>query len=287
MNTVSSESDQRLLQARQLMERVFGFRDFRPGQESILEAVFSGEDTLVVMPTGGGKSLCYQLPALVLPGVCLVISPLIALMKDQVDSLRVRDLPVVSVHSLMGMGEQEEALNKIAAGAYKIIYVSPERLRNSLFMGALKRQPVSLVAVDEAHCISEWGHDFRPDYLRIRQSLDSLGRPQTIALTATATDRVREDIVQQLRLRAPRQFITGFDRKNLYFEVTPVKSSEEKLSLLSSRLEDLQGGAIVYAGTRKSVENTVSYLGRHGIEASGYHAGMEEEDRSSHPGGFS
>ena len=277
---IPSESDQRLLQARQLMERVFGFRDFRPGQESILEAVFSGEDTLVVMPTGGGKSLCYQLPALVLPGVCLVISPLIALMKDQVDSLRVRDLPVVSVHSLMGMGEQEEALNKIAVGAYKIIYVSPERLRNSLFMGALKRQPVSLVAVDEAHCISEWGHDFRPDYLRIRQSLDSLGRPQTIALTATATDRVREDIVQQLRLRAPRQFITGFDRKNLYFEVTPVKSSEEKLSLLSSRLEDLQGGAIVYAGTRKSVENTVSYLCRHGIEASGYHAGMEEEGRT-------
>ncbi len=268
------------MQARQLMERVFGFRDFRPGQESILEAIFSGEDTLVVMPTGGGKSLCYQLPGLILPGACLVISPLIALMKDQVDSLRVRELPAVSVHSLMSMGKQEEALNKIAAGTYKIIYVSPERLRNSLFMGALKKQPVSLVAVDEAHCISEWGHDFRPDYLRIRQSLDSLGRPQTIALTATATDRVREDIVSQLRLRAPRQFITGFDRKNLYFEVTPVKGAEEKLSLLASRLDGLQGGAIIYAGTRKSVENVVTYLNRQGIEASGYHAGMEEEDRS-------
>src|SRR4030042_6165367 len=186
-----ADGEERFLQAQSLMERVFGFRDFRPGQEEILEVILAGEDTLVVMPTGGGKSLCYQRPALVLPGVCLVISPLIALMKDQVDSLRVRALPVVSVHSLMGMGEQEEALNKIAVGAYKIIYVSPERLRNSLFMGALKRQPVSLVAVDEAHCISEWGHDFRPDYLRIRQSLDSLGRPLTIPLTATAPDRLR------------------------------------------------------------------------------------------------
>jgi len=277
---ILSDSDHYLQQARECMAKDFGFRDFRPGQESILEAVFSGEDTLVVMPTGGGKSLCYQLPGLIRPGACLVISPLIALMKDQVDSLRVRDLPVVSVHSLMGMGEQDEALKRIAAGACKIIYASPERLRNGLFMNALKKQPVSLVAVDEAHCISEWGHDFRPDYLRIRQALDSLGGPQMIALTATATERVREDIIHQLRLRAPRLFITGFDRKNLHFEVTPVKGPEEKLSCLASRLDGLQGGVIVYAGTRKGVENIVRYLGRQGIEASGYHAGMEEGDRS-------
>ena len=277
---ISTDSDRYLSQARETMAKVFGFRDFRPGQESILEAVFSGEDTLVVMPTGGGKSLCYQLPGLIRAGVCLVISPLIALMKDQVDTLRVLELPVISVHSLMGMAEQDEALSRIAAGAYKIIYVSPERLRNNLFMAALRKQPVSLVAVDEAHCISEWGHDFRPDYLRIRQALDSLGRPQTIALTATATERVREDIIHQLRLRSPRLFITGFDRKNLYFEVTPVKGPEEKLSHLSNRLDSLGGGAIVYAGTRKGVENTVRYLGRQGIEASGYHAGMEKEDRS-------
>jgi ATP-dependent DNA helicase RecQ len=261
------------------MERVFGFHEFRPGQEEILGAIFSGEDTLVVMPTGGGKSLCYQLPTLVLPGICLVISPLIALMKDQVDSLRVLDLPAISVHSLMSLGEQRDALEKISAGAYKIIYASPERLRNGPFLNALSKHPVSLVAVDEAHCISEWGHDFRPDYLRISQALEELGRPQTIALTATATGRVREDIIRQLRLRSPRQFITGFDRKNLFFEVARVNHAEEKNSLSAGRLADLQGGAIVYTGTRKSVEALVGYLNRGGIKAVGYHAGMEEEDR--------
>jgi ATP-dependent DNA helicase RecQ len=237
------------------MERVFGFHEFRPGQEAILEAIFSGEETLVVMPTGGGKSLCYQLPALVLPGMTLVISPLIALMKDQVDSLRVFEVPAISVNSLMGIGEQEEALRKIAEGSYKLIYASPERLRNAPFLRALKKKPISLVAVDEAHCISIWGHDFRPDYLKIGQALDWLGRPQTIALTATATDRVREDIVSQLKLRAPKLFITGFDRKNLFFEVVPVRRSKEKFSHLAGRLERLRGGAIVYAGTRRGVES--------------------------------
>ena len=262
------------------MEHTFGFKEFRSGQEAILDAILSGEDTLVVMPTGGGKSLCYQLPALVLPGITLVISPLIALMKDQVDSLRVMEIPAISIHSLMGIREQEEALTKIGDGFYKIIYVSPERLRNGPFMSALRRTPVSLMAVDEAHCISVWGHDFRPDYLRIGQALESLGRPQTVALTATATSRVREDIILQLRLRVPRHFITGFDRKNLFFEVSQVKSSKEKLSHLTNRLDHLQGGAIVYVGTRKAVESLVKHFSRQGIEALGYHAGMEEEERS-------
>ena len=274
------DKDQLFLQARHLMERAFGFKEFRPGQEAILDAILSGEDALVVMPTGGGKSLCYQLPALVLPGVTLVISPLIALMKDQVDSLRVMDLPAVSIHSLMGIQEQTEALNKIADGFYKIIYVSPERLKNGPFLSALKKTRVSLLAVDEAHCISAWGHDFRPDYLRIGQALEWLGKPQTVALTATATSRVREDIIVQLKLRAPRQFVTGFDRKNLFFEISQVRSSKEKLSLLASRLDHLQGGAIVYAGTRKAVESIVQYLNRQDIKTSGYHAGMEEEERS-------
>jgi ATP-dependent DNA helicase RecQ len=280
LQNIASHTDQLLSQAQGLMKKVFGFREFRPGQEAILEAIFSGEETLVVMPTGGGKSLCYQLPALILPGTTLVISPLIALMKDQVDSLRVFEVPAVSVNSLMGIGEQEEALRKIAEGSYKLIYASPERLRNSSFLKALKQKPISLVAVDEAHCISVWGHDFRPDYLKIGQVLDWLGRPQTIALTATATDRVREDIVSQLKLRAPRLFITGFDRKNLFFEVIPVKRSKEKLSHLTSRLERLRGGAIVYAGTRKGVESIVRALDREGIEALGYHAGLEEDERS-------
>ena len=262
------------------MEQVFGFQDFRPGQEAVLDAIFSGEDTLVVMPTGGGKSLCYQLPALVLPGVSIVISPLIALMKDQVDSLRIRELPAVSIHSLMGLREQEEALSKIASGSYKLVYVAPERLRNGPFLSVLKKIPVSLMAVDEAHCISVWGHDFRPDYLKIGQALEWLGRPQTVALTATATGRVREDIVSQLRLRAPRQFITGFNRENLFFEVIHTKSSKEKLSLIAGRLEQTQGATIVYTGTRKSVESIVKSLGREDIEASGYHAGMEDDERN-------
>jgi len=262
------------------MEKVFGFHQFRPGQEAILEAIFSGEETLVVMPTGGGKSLCYQLPALILPGTTLVISPLIALMKDQVDSLRVFEVPAISVNSLMGIGEQEEALRRIAEGSYKLIYASPERLRSAPFLRALKKRPISLVAVDEAHCISVWGHDFRPDYLKIGQALDWLGRPQTIALTATATDRVREDIVSQLKLRSPKLFITGFDRKNLFFEVLPVRRSKEKFSHLAGRLERLRGGAIVYAGTRKGVDSIVRGLDREGIEALGYHAGLEEEERS-------
>jgi ATP-dependent DNA helicase RecQ len=274
------DKDRLLIQARHLMERTFGFKEFRPGQEAILDAILSGEDALVVMPTGGGKSLCYQLPALLLPGVTLVISPLIALMKDQVDSLRVMDLPAVSIHSLMRIRQQEEALNKIASGFYRLIYVSPERLRNGPFLSALKKTPVSLVAVDEAHCISAWGHDFRPDYLRIGRVLEGLGKPQTVALTATATSRVREDIVLQLKLRAPRQFITGFDRKNLFFEVLQVKNSKEKLSLLADRLDRLQGSAIVYTGTRKAVESIVQYLRKQGIEASRYHAGMEEVERS-------
>ncbi|MBM4330834.1 MAG: RecQ family ATP-dependent DNA helicase [Deltaproteobacteria bacterium] len=275
-----ADGEDRFQKAQFLMEKVFGFRNFRPGQEEILEAFLSGEDTLVIMPTGGGKSLCYQLPALVLPGVSLVVSPLIALMKDQVDTLRVRELPAISIHSLMGLGEQEEALREIAAGAYKLIYVSPERLRNGPFMSALKKQAVSLVAVDEAHCISEWGHDFRPDYLRIGQALDWLGRPQTIALTATATAKVREDIISQLKLRAPKQFITGFDRENLFWDVSPLGSAKEKMDLLVRRLSKFSGGVIVYTGTRKNVESIVGHLMDQGIYAEGYHAGMEEEERS-------
>ena len=280
MQNIPSHTNQCLLQSRELMEKVFGFREFRPGQEAILEAIFSGEEALVVMPTGGGKSLCYQLPGLILSGTTLVISPLIALMKDQIDSLRVFDVPAISVHSLMGIGEQEDALRKIEDGSYKLVYASPERLRSSPFLKALKKRPISLVAVDEAHCISIWGHDFRPDYLKISQALEWLGRPQTIALTATATDRVRQDIVSQLKLRAPKLFITGFDRKNLFFEVAPVKSSKEKFSHLVSRLKGLQGGAIIYAGTRKGVESIARGLGREDIEALGYHAGLEEEERS-------
>jgi ATP-dependent DNA helicase RecQ len=270
------------------MERVFGFRQFRPGQKQVLKAVLSGEDAVAIMPTGGGKSLCYQVPAFLRTGITLVISPLIALMKDQVDSLGVLDLPATAIHSLMGLREQEEAIRQITAGKMKLVYVSPERLRNRLFIQALRQCTVSMVAVDEAHCISQWGHDFRPDYLRISQAVDSLGRPQTIALTATATQKVLSDIVKHLGLRAPKQLITGFDRRNLFWEVLQTRGEKEKIAMIAQRLASLSGAAIVYTGTRKKVESIVTKLqsASVGIEAKGYHAGLDEGERIRVQEGF-
>ena len=265
--------------ARSFMERAFGFRQFRSGQEEVLESVLDASDTLVIMPTGGGKSLCYQVPAFIRPGITLVISPLIALMKDQVDALRVLDLPVTAIHSLMGLKEQEEALENIRATKIKLVYVSPERLTNKRFLEALKQITISMVAVDEAHCISQWGHDFRPDYLRITQALNTMGRPQTIALTATATEKVRSDIMKHLNLRAPRVFITGFDRRNLFWEVIPTKGEAEKVALMKERLAGCPGAAIIYAGTRKNVERIVKKLRQSGLRAEGYHAGLEDDER--------
>ncbi|NVM20908.1 MAG: ATP-dependent DNA helicase RecQ [Desulfobacterales bacterium] len=268
-----------IARALQFMEHVFGFRQFRPGQEEIIESVLSGKDALVIMPTGGGKSLCYQVPAFLRPGVTLVISPLIALMKDQVDSLSVLDLPVAAVHSLMGLSEQENVLKQIAAGNIKLVYASPERLRNRLFVEAVMQKGVSMVAVDEAHCISQWGHDFRPDYLKVSQTLGRLGRPQTIALTATATDRVRADIIEHLALRAPKQFITGFDRGNLFWEVLSTKDERQKLAVITERLAGVDGAVIVYTGTRKKVERIVEKLQRQHLKAEAYHAGLDEDER--------
>jgi ATP-dependent DNA helicase RecQ len=266
--------------ALRFMKRVFGFSNFREGQEDILRSVFDQMDALVIMPTGGGKSLCYQIPAFLLPGLSIVISPLIALMKDQVDTLRSLDLPVAAIHSLMSLKEQESTLEAVARGKIKLVYASPERLRNHRFLDVLKLKKISLFAVDEAHCISQWGHDFRPDYLRIRQALKTLGNPPTIALTATATDRVRSDIVENLRLRTPRIFITGFDRRNLFWEVVTCSGQEQKITIITERLRNLSGGAIIYTGTRKNVEKLVDALQQAQIPAAGYHAGMDEVERT-------
>ncbi|MDY6838175.1 MAG: RecQ family ATP-dependent DNA helicase [Thermodesulfobacteriota bacterium] len=272
--------DDPVSQALSLMERVFGFPEFRPGQQEILESVLSGDDALVIMPTGGGKSLCFQVPAFLRSGTTLVISPLIALMKDQVDTLGVLDLPITAVHSLMGQRAQEEALKEIATGHIKLVYASPERLRNRFFIQALRQCTVSMVAVDEAHCISQWGHDFRPDYLRISQALEQLGRPQTIALTATATEKVRADIVEHLGLRAAKVFVTGFDRRNLFWEVLYAKNEKEKQVVIGKRLRALSGAAIIYTGTRKKVEATVARLKEDGFKAEAYHAGLDEPERT-------
>lgn len=275
-----NHQDEPLERALSFMERVFGFHGFRPGQDEILKSVLDGSDSLVIMPTGGGKSLCYQIPAFLRPGMTLVISPLIALMKDQVDSLRVLDLPVMAVHSLMGIREQEQALHDIAEGKIRLVYASPERLRNQRFMHVLSRKKVSMVAVDEAHCISQWGHDFRPDYLRINQAVEAIGRPQVIALTATATEKVRSDIVRQLGLKTPRIFVTGFDRRNLFWEVRQCSDEKEKASVMQERLLSLSGAAIVYTGTRKKVERTVEKLNKNNLRAEAYHAGLDEAERT-------
>ena len=267
-------------QALSFVKRRFGFQGFRAGQQEILETILGGEDALVIMPTGGGKSLCYQVPAFLREGTTLVISPLIALMKDQVDSLSVLDLPVAAVHSLMKLKEQEAAMGAIAEGRIKLAYAAPERLANPKFINALKQGGISMIAVDEAHCISQWGHDFRPSYLRIYQAVQHLGRPQVVALTATATERVREDIIRQLRLGSPKQFITGFDRANLFWEVAATENEEEKQAVIAERLHGLSGGCIVYTGTRNGVEKLVSRLGERRIKADGYHAGLEESERT-------
>ncbi|HEY7491231.1 MAG TPA: RecQ family ATP-dependent DNA helicase, partial [Candidatus Tectomicrobia bacterium] len=196
----------------QLLHKRFGHQDFRPGQAAILSALLHGQNVLVVMPTGSGKSLCYQLPALLHDGCTVVISPLIALMKDQVDSLQAQGIAATFVNSSLSASEQQARLQACQAGAYDLLYVAPERFRNARFLQAMAQTRVSLFAVDEAHCISQWGHDFRPDYLRLRQAIEHLGQPQVLALTATATLEVQQDIMQQLGCDEMQRFVSGFDR---------------------------------------------------------------------------
>ena len=195
-------------------------------------SVLEGHDSVVVMPTGGGKSLCYQLPALMLEGVTLVVSPLIALMKDQVDALAARGIPTTFINSSLSYSETNKRLSEMRRGLYKLVYIAPERFRSAAFENSISELHVKLLAVDEAHCISHWGHDFRPDYLRLRQAAERLGRPQIIALTATATPQVRADISKQLGLNDPRAFVAGFARPNLALRVLHPSTEKEKLTAL-------------------------------------------------------
>jgi ATP-dependent DNA helicase RecQ len=206
------------------------YRSFRLGQAEAIQSLLDGQHTLVVMPTGSGKSLIYQLAAMHLPGITLVISPLIALMKDQVDSLERRSIPATFINSSLPTNEQNQRLKGVATGKYRLIYVAPERLRSDQFMNALQKQEVSLLAVDEAHCISEWGHDFRPDYLHIAHFRAALGSPLTAALTATATPQVQNDIVRLLGLAEAKRIVTGFNRPNLAFEVQTIVDLPSRLS---------------------------------------------------------
>jgi ATP-dependent DNA helicase RecQ len=263
-----------------LRER-FGLERFRAGQREVIEAVLSGRDVLCVMPTGGGKSLCYQFPAIQLRGLTLVVSPLIALMKDQVDALTARGLRATLINSTLDPSEQHARLVEAEAGRYDLVYVAPERFRSGRFLEAMSRIGPALLAVDEAHCISEWGHDFRPDYARLGQARRALGMPPCIALTATATDLVRRDIADQLDLRDPALFITGFDRPNLTYRVSEARKEADKLAALEAALERNPGSAIVYASSRKRCEEVGRFLEqRLKRPAVIYHAGLTRDERT-------
>jgi ATP-dependent DNA helicase RecQ len=257
----------------------FHFSGFRKWQEEIIDNLLGRRDVVVVMPTGSGKSLCYQLPALLLDGVTLVISPLIALMKDQVDGLVQNEVPATFINSALIPSEQGQRLRDIQQGRYKLVYIAPERFRNPGFMEGIQSCRVSLFAVDEAHCVSEWGHDFRPDYLRLKGVVEKLGHPPVAALTATATPDVRRDIITQLGLKQPVTFVAGFDRPNLRFQVKKVEGEEDKIDAILGLLKKNPQRGIIYAATRKNVETVTSALQSRGYKAGSYHAGMEMESR--------
>lgn len=263
----------------QVLRDVFGFDTLRTGQDSVVSAVMAGRDALAIMPTGGGKSLCYQLPALCREGLTIVVSPLIALMKDQVDALRARNIPAAAINSSLGAEEYRSVMNDLKDGRLKLLYVAPERFSQQGFMTALRRISVSLLAIDEAHCLSQWGHDFRPDYLRLGRARQELGCPQTLALTATATEHVRQDILRVLELRDPAVVVSGFARDNLDFRITPCESRREKFERIAAVVRQWKQG-IIYCSTRKTVMLVFEELQQRGINAVAYHAGMTDAERA-------
>jgi ATP-dependent DNA helicase RecQ len=263
----------------ELLKIHYGFDSFRPGQEAAIDSLLSGRDTVVVMPTGGGKSLIFQLPALVLEGATIVVSPLISLMKDQVDSLSKIGIPATFINSTLTPNETADRLEKINQGFYKLVYIAPERFYNQSFLNSLKGLKVSLFAVDEAHCVSQWGHDFRPSYLRLREAFKALGRPPVAALTATATPEVRADIIRQLDLKNPEVVITGFSRPNLQFGVINASNSNKSELIVDAITHSLSGHGIVYVGTRAKADEIAAELAASGIKAVVYHGGMDAASR--------
>jgi ATP-dependent DNA helicase RecQ len=268
------------MDSQQALEHYFGFREFREPQSEIITEILAGRDVFVVMPTGGGKSLCYQLPAILLDGVTIVVSPLVALMKDQVDGLIARGISAALINSTISGAEQQERIRRMRKGQYRVVYIAPERFRSHSFLEAIGQVTVALFAVDEAHCISQWGHDFRPDYFRLGKVLDELGRPQIAAFTATATPEVRSDIVSRLGLQNPRVFVAGFARPNLRFVVTETEGELQKYE----RLRDLirrRGTGIVYCATRRRVDQVSDTVESWGTKVIRYHGGIDDDARGA------
>ncbi|MDF2522868.1 MAG: ATP-dependent helicase RecQ [Clostridiales bacterium] len=274
-----------LTKALKVLKKHFGYSSFRKGQEKIISSILEGSDTFGIMPTGGGKSICYQVPALLFPGITLVISPLISLMKDQVDALDNLGVPSAYINSSLSSKEFHIRISDASKGMYKILYVAPERLESDIFLEVFNHIPVSLLAIDEAHCVSQWGHDFRPSYRSIASLISKLpNRPIIAAFTATATEDVKNDIIQLLSLKNPSVYFTGFDRKNLTFNVIKgVKKSEFVIDYIT-RYRNQSG--IIYAATRKEVDRLQQYLLKKGISVGKYHAGMSDDERNKNQENF-
>ena len=266
-------------QAQNLLRKYYGYPDFRPAQKPVVESLLSGHDTVAIMPTGAGKSICFQLPSLVFPGITLVISPLISLMKDQVDALNEQGVPATYINSQLTLEQSTARFQSIAEGRFKLVYVAPERLDTDYFRYIIERQEISMVAVDEAHCLSQWGHDFRPSYRQIAPFIAGLPkRPLVSAFTATATPEVKEDIINLLHLHQPQVHVTGFDRPNLYFEV---RRGEDKKKFIERYLKSHADEAgIIYASTRKEVDSLYEHLLKKKFAVGRYHAGLSDKQRN-------
>ncbi len=263
-----------------ILRETFGYTSFRPGQLRLIDAILSGRDAFGVLPTGAGKSLCYQFPALLLPGLTLVLSPLISLMNDQVAALCASGIPACCIHSAISSADYAQSIQKIQEGRCKLIYISPERLANTTFLHQLQQMPISLIVVDEAHCISQWGHDFRPSYRKIPAVIPMISpRPVVAAFTATATVRVRQDIIKCLTLNHPEEVITSFNRPNLYLDV--LHSTDKDRDLLRFLKQQTTFPGIVYCATRKAAEHTARLLTEQGMSAMPYHGGMSAEQRAA------
>jgi ATP-dependent DNA helicase RecQ len=269
-----------LEKAEALLKKYYGYQSFRPGQEKIIANIMGGNDTLAIMPTGGGKSICFQIPALLFEGTTLVISPLISLMKDQVDTLTGLGIPAAFINSTLSLEEVRERFYKAQKGEYKLLYIAPERLESEYFYELLNSLKISFIAVDEAHCVSQWGHDFRPSYRKVGELIKKINKQFVIAgFTATATEEVREDIISLLHLKNPKTFVTGFDRENLFFSVIKDENKKDFVEKYIRANKDKSG--IIYAATRKEVDGLYEMLRKRGLSVGRYHAGLSDEERAS------